>query len=248
MGDQLLRLGHQDAGLESAARDPALDGLDERAVLRTDGVVEREVVGEPLLVDAGADEVVEEAVRPLGPARDDRADREVRPAGHHVDDRGGEQEVELPPLDLPLGVVDAAAAVPRRADLGREAGRGSPARTRRVTRRSPSSGSGARRRSGSTRGSSRRTPSSCTRTRPTRRACGTQRVDVDPALGEERRELAERIERAARARCRDSTKTNGPNVSTDTGTRPSVSRSKPGSRSARGALRSDPSSAYVQAW
>ena len=44
------------------------------------------------------------------------------------------------------------------------------------------------------------------------------------------------------------TKTNGPNVSTDTGTSPSASRSKPGSRSARGALRSDPSSAYVHAW
>ena len=58
--DQLLRLGHQEPRLEAAARDPALNRLDEAPVLRADRLVEREVVGEPLLVDAGADEVVEE--------------------------------------------------------------------------------------------------------------------------------------------------------------------------------------------
>ena len=65
MRDQLLRLGHQHARLEAAARDPALNRLDEAPVLRADRLVEREVVGEPLLVDAGADEVVEEPVRLL---------------------------------------------------------------------------------------------------------------------------------------------------------------------------------------
>ena len=80
VGDQLLRLRHQHARLESAARDPALDGLDERAVLRADGVVEREVVRKPLLVDVGADEVVEEPVRPLR-ARAGRSGRSRGSAG-----------------------------------------------------------------------------------------------------------------------------------------------------------------------
>ena len=44
------------------------------------------------------------------------------------------------------------------------------------------------------------------------------------------------------------TNTNGPQVSTATGTSASSSRSKPSSRSARGAVRSDPSRSYVHAW
>ena len=120
-----------------------------------------------------ADEVVEEAVRALATPWQHRADREVRPSGHHVDDGVREEQVELAPLDLAGGVVDAAAAVSRRADLRREADRRPPARSRRARRRAPSRASGARPRSGSTRGSSRRTPSSCTRTRPTRRVRGS---------------------------------------------------------------------------
>ena len=75
-----------------------------------------------------------------------------------------------------------------------------------------------------------------------------ERVDVD-AL---RRRAARAARRGASASGAASgsglTNTNGPHVSTATGTSPRASRSKPGSRSARGALRSAPSRPYVHAW
>ena len=47
-------------------------------------------------------------------------DREVAAAGHDVDRRAGEEEVELASVDLAVRVVDATAAVLRRPVLARE--------------------------------------------------------------------------------------------------------------------------------
>ena len=92
----------------SPARTPGLDALDEHAVLGADLGVERERLLDPRLVGVLGDEVVEEAVRPLGATRDDRADGEVRPSRHDVDHGAGEEEVELAALDLAGRVVGAA--------------------------------------------------------------------------------------------------------------------------------------------
>ncbi len=114
-----------DSGISAPSPDqarshPDLHALDEHAILGPDLVVELEVVGDPLLVGARQEEVVEPAVGALGSERHDRADREVAPAGHDVDRRAGEEQVELAAVDLARGVVDAAAAVLRRPVLARE--------------------------------------------------------------------------------------------------------------------------------
>jgi hypothetical protein len=109
--------GRQPSVLDEALPHPRLDALDEHAVLRPDLRIEREGLLDPRLVRVCRDEVVEEAVRLLGSARDDRPDREVRPARHHVDHRAGEEEVELSTLDLARRVVRAAWLRPWRAVL-----------------------------------------------------------------------------------------------------------------------------------
>src|SRR6188472_2644291 len=129
-GDQLLRLREQRPRLEAAARDAALHVLHEHAILRADLIVECEVVGEPLVVRVGTDEVVEEAVGAVRAARDDRADRQVRLPGHDVHDRAGEQEVELAAGDLALRIRGTCvgarlnpgtdAVLLRRAELARD--------------------------------------------------------------------------------------------------------------------------------
>ena len=95
VADQLLAASHEHAALERARRDAALHVLDELPVLLADLVVEREELGDPLVVDVRAEEVVEEAVRPVGRERDDRADREVRLAAEDVDPEVRPEEVEL---------------------------------------------------------------------------------------------------------------------------------------------------------
>src|SRR6188508_2436762 len=129
-GDQLLRLREQRPRLEAAARHAALHVLHEHAILRADLIVECEVVGEPLVVRVGTDEVVEEAVGAVRAARDDRADRQVRLPGHDVHDRAGEQEVELAAGDLALRIRGTCvgarlnpgtdAVLLRRAELARD--------------------------------------------------------------------------------------------------------------------------------
>ena len=66
MADELLAASHEHATRECARRDAALDVLDELAILLADLVVEREELCDPLVVDLCAEEVVEEAVRPVG--------------------------------------------------------------------------------------------------------------------------------------------------------------------------------------
>ena len=89
----------------SPARMPRLDALDEDAILGADLRVEGERLLDPGLVGVLGHEVVEEAVRALGVARDDRPDREVRPPGHDVDHGSGKEQVELAALDLAGRVV-----------------------------------------------------------------------------------------------------------------------------------------------
>src|SRR5690348_1665953 len=97
-----------------------MDALDQPAVLRTDLVVEGDVVGDPGLIGVRCEEVVEVPIGAIGGERDDRADREVEPPWHYVDRRVGEEEMELTASDLAFGVVDAAATVPRGSELAQE--------------------------------------------------------------------------------------------------------------------------------
>src|SRR6476619_2353518 len=115
MGDQLLALAHEDAVLDPARGDSALYALDERQVFLSDLLVEREELLDPRRLDVRAEEVVEEAVRPVGRQRYERADREVRVSRKDVDPEVRPEEVELRARQL-LGGRDR----PRRTVLGRE--------------------------------------------------------------------------------------------------------------------------------
>ena len=75
-----------------------------------------------------------------------------------------------------------------------------------------------------------------------------ERVDVEPELRDLRGQRAERLRERLGRRRSAFAKTNGPHVSTATGTRPSSSCGKSGSSSLRGAARRRPSRPYVQAW
>ena len=81
MRDELLRLAEQPTVGDRARAHAELDALDERCVLAPDRVVELEQLGDPRLGDAGAEEVVEEAVRALGrtPAANGPIDRFASP-------------------------------------------------------------------------------------------------------------------------------------------------------------------------
>ncbi len=68
MGQQLLALGQQTALVEQPGADAGLDRLDERAVLEPDLVVEGEQLLDLRVRDLLGEEVVEEALRPLGPS------------------------------------------------------------------------------------------------------------------------------------------------------------------------------------
>src|SRR3989442_8997769 len=87
--DQLLASSHEVAVLDAAAGHAAVDALDELAVLAADLVVEGHQLVDPRLVHVRAEEVVEEAVRPIGRERHDRPDRDVRPArvDYHAETR-----------------------------------------------------------------------------------------------------------------------------------------------------------------
>ena len=64
--DEALGLQQQPAVLEAAAPQPLLHALDQHGVLGADLIVELEHVCDPRVVHVRADEVVEEAARPLG--------------------------------------------------------------------------------------------------------------------------------------------------------------------------------------
>ncbi len=130
-----------------------------------DLVVERHQLVDPRLVDVGAEEVVEEAVRAVGRQRDHRPDRDVRTARERCSRRGSAR-----------GSGTGCAAAHRRGAsacrrprgsgrAGSRAGRRSTARTTRPTRRASARAADARPGSGSTRGSSRRRSSSSPRAR-----------------------------------------------------------------------------------
>ena len=201
MGDQPLGLRHQRSLRDHTRAHADLDPLDERPVLGTDLVVELEIVGDPLLVGAGQEEVVEIAVGSLCSERHHRPDREVPTARHHVDRRAREQKVELAPIDL---TRLRRRRRRRRFSAGRTGSKRSdaPRGSRRPGRRRwPSRSSGGRRRSGSTRGSSRRRPSSSP-VLTLRPLVEDECVDVDTALGDEPREVAEVVGKRAAGRVR----------------------------------------------
>ena len=121
MSDQLLASAHQPAVLEAAGGDASVDALDEHPVLLADLVVEGHELVDPRLVDVGPEEVVEEAVRPVGRQGDHRADRDVRPAREDVNAEIRPEEVELAPRQLAVEVHRRAAACAGRAALAGEA-------------------------------------------------------------------------------------------------------------------------------
>src|SRR5204862_7913218 len=110
-------------GVADAARDSSLDAPDERHVLAANLGVERDQLVDPLLCDAGGEEVVEPALRSLRSGRDERAAGEVRMAGKDVDPEVRPQEVELAVRDLPArqergGPVAELAELRRRQPVG----------------------------------------------------------------------------------------------------------------------------------
>ncbi len=116
MGDQLLAVAHEDAVLDGAGGDAPLHALDEHPILPPHLVVEGEEVVDPVLLDVGAEEVVEKAVRAVGRERHDRSDREIRPSGEDVDPEVRPEEMELRAWQLVGGRHRLERAV-----LGREA-------------------------------------------------------------------------------------------------------------------------------
>src|SRR4051812_17782616 len=100
MSDQLLAPAHQPAVLEAARGDAPVDALDEHTVLLADLVVEGHQLVDPCLVDVGPEEVVEEAVRPVGRHGDHWADRDVRLAREDVNAEIRPKKVELAPRQL----------------------------------------------------------------------------------------------------------------------------------------------------
>ena len=106
--------------LEGTARDAAVGALDEIAILAADLVVEGHQLVDPLLVDVGAEEVVEEAVRAVGRDRHHRPDRDVRTARKDVHAEIRPQKMELAPRQLAVEMHARAAALPRRAVLARQ--------------------------------------------------------------------------------------------------------------------------------
>jgi len=80
MHNELLRLGQQPALVEEAGANPLLRALDEDPILGADLVVEGQHLSDPGFVRVRRDKVVEEAIRALGAAGNDRAmDRFGRP-------------------------------------------------------------------------------------------------------------------------------------------------------------------------
>src|SRR4051812_33098556 len=100
MPDQLLAASHQVAVVEAAARDAPVDALDEATVFNPDLVVEGHQLVDPLLIDLGAEEVVEKAIGPVRADRDHRAERDVRLPREDVHPEVRPQEVELAPRQL----------------------------------------------------------------------------------------------------------------------------------------------------
>src|SRR5438445_8011186 len=119
--DELLALGEQPPFAEHAGAHPALDALDEGAVLQADLVVERDQLVHPRLVDVRREEVVEKAPGSLGPEGQHRTAGEIRMAGEDVQAEVRPEEVKLAPRHLPVG-QEGSAVRPERADLaGHEA-------------------------------------------------------------------------------------------------------------------------------
>ena len=118
--DQPLALGQEPAALDDPRADAPLNRLDELRVLDADLVVEGDELLDPRVLDPGREEVVEEALGPLGADRYERADREVRRPRLDVDLQVREQEVELPPSDLAGRVVRRAPVSSQRPVLREE--------------------------------------------------------------------------------------------------------------------------------
>ena len=178
-----------------------------------DLVVEGHQLVDPGLVDVGAEEVVEEAVRAVRRERHHRADRDVRPAGEDVHAEVRPEEVELAARQLAVEVHARAAALARRAVLAREPAVGRERVRRPPTRRAAARAADARPGSGSTRGSSRRRSSSSPRA-PSPSACRSEASSTSSPSSA----TCAGIEPSASASGSGSrlvfTKTNGPHVST----------------------------------
>src|SRR5215218_2586189 len=85
VADELLARKYQATVLEHARAHAALYGLDQLPVLGPDPVVELHVAREPVRIDIGRKEVVEEAVGSVRVDRHQRTHRDVRPPRHDVD-------------------------------------------------------------------------------------------------------------------------------------------------------------------
>src|SRR5262249_45685155 len=119
VGDESLAFRQQATALDQAGGDAALDVFDENLVLGPDLAVEVEQLGDPGFVYLRAEEVVEEPLSPLGPSRQDRADREVLATGKDVDHCVRPEEVELASRNFAL-CVESGAVRAHRAELARE--------------------------------------------------------------------------------------------------------------------------------
>ena len=224
-------------------RDPALDSLHERLVLRADLLVEREVTGEPFLVDAGADEVVEEPVGPVRAAGHDGPIERLGRPGMTFTTVAGEEEVELARATSPRASYTsppgAAARHPRRrADLRREpAARIEPVRVGRDVERLRE----GRVRDRAVVALEEVLDADLPVARVLvglRARVEAQRVDVDPAVGEKSGQLAERVGQRLRLAVRVDEDERPPRLHRRPRTSPSAPVSKTGSRSARGAPQS----------
>src|SRR5215471_6942475 len=121
MRDEPLALGEQAPFGEQPAPDALLHSSDELRVLVPDLRVEREQLVDPRLLDAGPEEVVEEASRALRPQRHARAAGQVRLAREDVDPEVRPDEVELAVWDLAVGEERAAVRTERPELAGRQA-------------------------------------------------------------------------------------------------------------------------------
>src|SRR4029077_8126170 len=118
VGNELLALGENAALGQDSRANPALDTLDERPILAPDLVVEGDQLVDPLLVDLGGEEVVEETSGPLRAEREHRPAGEIRMSGEHVEPEVGPEEVELAPRDLAVR-EERVAVLAQRPDLAR---------------------------------------------------------------------------------------------------------------------------------
>src|SRR5439155_15618306 len=140
MRHELLALGEEAALVEDARSDASLDALHEGNVLAPDLAVEGDQLVDPALLDAGCEEVIEVARRPLRTDRNHRPAGEVRPAGEDVDAEVRPEEMELAAWDVAVRQERVAVPAQRAKLAGDEAARLEPVGVRRDVNRCAEAG------------------------------------------------------------------------------------------------------------